>query len=88
MGRLRASGEGPESVEPFHGAAPPFHESFSALQHCSSRAANRLGALTFNLTGCGKTLWAHRNFTGLHVWNNRSTPRRMLKKAVRQGAVD
>ena len=20
------------------------------------------------LTGCGKTLWVRRNFTGLHVW--------------------
>ena len=37
------------------------------------------------LAGCGKTLWAHLDFTGLHVWDNRSTPRRMLKKAVQQG---
>ena len=29
-------------------------------------------------------LWAHRNFTGLHVWDNRGTPRRMLKKAVQR----
>ncbi len=33
------------------------------------------------LAGCGKTLWARQNFIGLYVWNNRSTPRRMLKKA-------
>ena len=34
------------------------------------------------LAGCGKTPWVRRDFTGLHVWDNRSTPRRMLKKAV------
>jgi hypothetical protein len=28
---------------------------------------------------------ARRNFTGLHVWDNRYTPCRMLKKAVQQG---
>ena len=28
------------------------------------------------------TLWTHLNVTGLHVWNNRSTRCRMLKKAV------
>jgi hypothetical protein len=33
------------------------------------------------LTGCGKTLWARRNFTGLHVWDDSSTLHRMLKKA-------
>ena len=37
------------------------------------------------LAGCGKTLRVRRNFTGLHVWDSRSTPRRMLKKAVQQG---
>jgi hypothetical protein len=33
------------------------------------------------LTGCGNTLWACRNFIFQHVWNNRRTSRRMLKKA-------
>ena len=37
------------------------------------------------LAGCGKTLWAHWSFTGLHVWDNKSAPRRMFKKAVQQG---
>jgi hypothetical protein len=44
-----------------------------------------LPCLPKGLAGYGKTLWAHRNFTDLHVWDNRSTPRRMLKKAVQQG---
>ena len=35
------------------------------------------------LAGCGKTRWAGRNFIGLYVWDNRSTPPRMLKKARR-----
>ena len=34
-----------------------------------------------DIAGCGITLWACRNFTGLHVRDNRSTPRRMLKKS-------
>ncbi len=34
------------------------------------------------LAGCGKTLWARRDFIVQYVWNNRGTPRRMLKKAV------
>ena len=50
---------------------------------------NRIGTTSISsrlhLAGCGKILWACRNFTGLHVWNTRSTPRRMLKKAVQQG---
>ena len=33
----------------------------------------------------GKTLWARRNFISLYVLDNRIIPRRMLKKAVRQG---
>ena len=33
------------------------------------------------LTGSGKTLWARRNFTGLHVWDDSSTLHKMLKKA-------
>jgi hypothetical protein len=41
----------------------------------------RVALVVSILTGCGKTLWARRNFTGPHVWDNRSTPRRMLKKA-------
>ena len=36
-----------------------------------------------DLAGCGKTRWARRNFIGLYIWDNRSTPRRMLKKARR-----
>jgi hypothetical protein len=32
-----------------------------------------------------KTLWVGLNFIGLHILDNRITPRRMLKKAVRQG---
>ena len=28
---------------------------------------------------------AQRNFDGLHVWDKRRTPRRMLKKSVQQG---
>ena len=38
-----------------------------------------------SLTDCGKTLWVPRNVTGLNIWENRSTPHRMLKKAVQQG---
>ena len=37
------------------------------------------------LAGCGKPLWARQSFIGLYVGGNRSTPRRMLKKAVQQG---
>ena len=37
------------------------------------------------LAGCGKALWAHRNFTALHVWDNRSISSRVLKKPVQQG---
>jgi hypothetical protein len=37
------------------------------------------------LTGCGKTLCTRQNFFGLYVWDKRSTPRRMLKKAGQQG---
>jgi len=37
--------------------------------------------ISIRLAGFGKALWARRSFTGLHVWDNRSTPRRMLKKA-------
>jgi hypothetical protein len=45
----------------------------------------RVALVVSILTGCGKTLWARRNFTGPHVWDNRSTLRRMFKKAVQQG---
>jgi len=38
-------------------------------------------SISIRLAGTGKALWARRSFTGLHVWDNRSTPRRMLKKA-------
>jgi len=38
-----------------------------------------------DLVGCGNTLWARRNCTGLHIRDNRSTARRMLKKAAQQG---
>ena len=38
-----------------------------------------------DLAGCGNTLWTCRNFIVQHVWNNRGTSRRMLKKAVQQG---
>ena len=34
------------------------------------------------LVGCGNTLWVRLNFTGLRVWDNRSTLCRMLKKAA------
>ena len=27
----------------------------------------------FTLPGCGTTLWVRRNFTGLHIWDNRRT---------------
>ena len=37
------------------------------------------------LAGCGKTFWVCLNFTGLRDCENRSTPRRMLKKVVQQG---
>ena len=37
------------------------------------------------LTGCGKTMPARRKFTGPHVWDNRTRPRRMLKTFVQQG---
>ena len=37
----------------------------------------------FTLAGCGRTLHARRDFIGLHIWDNRSAPRRMLKKARR-----
>ena len=37
------------------------------------------------LAGCGKALWAHRNFTALHVCDNRSISSRVLKKPVQQG---
>src|SRR6266850_4265870 len=33
------------------------------------------------LAGFGKTLWARRNFTDPHVWGDRRTLRRMLKKS-------
>ena len=33
------------------------------------------------LAGCGKTIVARGNFDVSHVWNRRSIPRRMLKKA-------
>ena len=38
-----------------------------------------------SLAGCGKTIVARWKFNGPHVWDNRITPRRMLKKAVQQG---
>ena len=41
--------------------------------------------ISSRLTGCGKTIWVRWNFTGLHVWDNKSSPRRMLKEAVQQG---
>ena len=37
------------------------------------------------LAGFGNTLWASQYFTGLHVWDSRSRPRRMLKKADQLG---
>jgi hypothetical protein len=37
------------------------------------------------IAGCGEALWTRWNFTTLHVWDNRSTSRRMLKKSVQQG---
>jgi hypothetical protein len=33
----------------------------------------------------GKTMWARLDLMGLYVSDSRSTPRRMLKKAVQQG---
>ena len=41
--------------------------------------------ISIRLAGSGKALWGRRSFTFLHVWDNKSTPRRMLKKAVQQG---
>ena len=30
-------------------------------------------------------MWTGQYFTGPHVWNNKKTPGRMLKKAAQQG---
>jgi hypothetical protein len=37
------------------------------------------------VAGYGKALWARRSFIAQHIWDNKSTPRRMLKKAAQQG---
>src|SRR6266850_4845840 len=37
------------------------------------------------LTGCGNTVSARQNFDGPHVWDDRRTPGRRLKKADQQG---
>ena len=37
------------------------------------------------LAGCGKILWTRQQFMGLYAWDNKCTPRRMLKKTVQQG---
>ena len=58
---------------------------FTDTEHRIIDDALRLFNLMNLLAGCGKALWAHRNFTALHIWDNRNTSRRMLKKAVQQG---
>jgi hypothetical protein len=34
------------------------------------------------LAGCGKTISTEQDLDGLYVWDNRTRPRRMLKKTV------
>ena len=45
-------------------------------------SAGAIGGAALLLAGCGKTLWARRDFIAQYVWNKMGTPRRMLKKAV------
>ena len=59
-----------------------FSDSVFWLRKCSCRP-DLCYCPTPNLTGYGKTRWARRTFIGLYVLNNRSAPRRMLKKARR-----
>ncbi len=68
------------------------YEEFTELECIPVRLEAREYAETiayesfFLFFGCRQAiLWARRNFTGLHVLDNRSTARRMLKKAVQQG---
>ena len=82
------------ALDPFRRKSPParIRETkfpdlyfFTGTEHRIIDDALRLFNLMNLLAGCGKALWAHRNFTALHIWDNRNTSRRMLKKAVQQG---
>ena len=84
----------PVVLHPFHLKNPlaripetafPDPYFFTGTEHRIIDDALRLFNLMNLLAGCGKALWAHRNFTALHVWDNRSISSRVLKKPVQQG---
>ena len=84
----------PVVLHPFHRKNPlaripetafPDPYFFTDTEHRIIDDALRLFNLMNLLAGCGKALWAHRNFTALHVWDNRSILNRVHKKPVQQG---
>ena len=77
---------GGDLTEPIHILGGPLHFSTSHGHHRDHHlldivSRHNLGKAA-DLAGCGNTLWARRNCTGLYIRDNRSTARRMLKKAT------